>query len=565
MNKNSKNTLVLITGLLMLFAACKKDFLNTRIDTSYTNATIITDRSTLFSFAASCYGSLQYGYSAIDNNLFAGVSDEAQITSASSNTLVFNQGIINANNNPDGGLYKTYYDGIRAVNFFLQYSANGVQFLALNRDTISDPVGFANDKMNLAWYIAEAHICRAYYYAELIKRYGGVPIVPETYQGTTPDSLLIPKSSYDAVVTYIVNEIENNKAGLQVNWATSAYTGNAGRFSLGSALALEARVLLFAASPLHNPTNDVTRWQKAAAALNNVISTTGLNYALYTGGYQNYFLGANSIASTETIFAIRRPVNNTIETQNYPIATPGGNSGVCPTDNLVQAYELIGAVNPTNPYANRDPRLAASIVTNGSTWNSRTLDESPGGTDDMASRNASRTGYYLKKFLTDNLNLVNGGTASNQWVAYRYGEVLLEFAEAMNEAYGPDNNNGYKYTARQALTLVRNRASTSLPAITVAVAPDIPSFRTVVKHERRVELAFEDYRYWDLLRWQDAATVLNQPVTGVAVTKVSAGVWSYSPITVATRTFNAPTNYYYPFTHADIVNSNGTLVQNPGY
>jgi hypothetical protein len=549
----------------MLFAGCQKDFLNTRIDTSYTNATIVTDRSTLFSFAASCYGSLQYGYAAIDNNLFAGVSDEAQITSASSNTLVFNQGIINANNNPDGGIYKTYYDGIRAVNFFLQYSINGNQFLALNRDTITDPVGFATDKQNLAWYIAEAHICRAYYYAELIKRFGGVPIVPETYQGTSPDSLLIPASAYDSVVAYIVREIENNKAGLQVNWATSAYTGNAGRFSLGSALALEARVLLFAASPLHNPTNDVTRWQKAAAAANNVITTSGLNYALYTGGYQNYFMGATSIASTETIFAIRRTANNTIETQNYPISTPGGNSGVCPTDNLVSSYEYIGAVNPANPYANRDPRLAASIVTNGSTWNSRTIDESPGGTDDMANRNASRTGYYLKKFLTDNLNLVNGGTASNQWVAYRYGEVLLEYAEAMNEAYGPDNANGYKYTARQALTLVRNRASTSLPAVTVTVAPDIASFRTVLKHERRVELAFEDYRYWDLLRWQDAATVLNQPVTGVAVTKVSAGVWSYAPITVATRTFTAPTNYYYPFSHADIVNSQGTLVQNPGY
>ena len=275
-------------------------------------------------------------------------------------------------------------------------------------------------------------------------------------------------------------------------------------------------------------------------------------------------MGANSIGSTETIFAIRRPVNSTIETQNYPIATPGGNSGVCPSDNLVSDYEWIGAVNPTNPYANRDPRLAASIVTNGSTWNGRTIDQSPGALDDMANRNASRTGYYLKKFLTDGLNLVNGGTASNQWVAYRYGEILLDFAEAMNEAYGPDNNpQSYKYTARQALMLVRNRASASLPSI--AAVTTVSAFRTVLKHERRIELAFEDHRYWDLLRWQDAGTVLNQPIMGVKPTLVSAGVWSYTPITVATRTFNAPTNYYYPFSHADIVNSKGTLTQNPGY
>jgi len=564
MNNKSKYLLVLITGILVLSVGCTKDFLNTRIDTNYTDATIITDRSTLFSFAAACYGSMQYGYTAIDNNIFASVSDEAQQTSASSNALVFNQGIINANNNPDGGLYKTYYDGIRACNYFLTYSVNGNQFLALNRDTISDPVGFANDKMNLVWYIAEAHICRAYYYAELIKRYGGVPIISETLQQASADSILVPRSSYDAVVTYIVNEIENNKAGLQLNWATSSYAGNAGRFSLGSALALEARVLLYAASPLHNPSNDVTRWQKAAAAANAVISTAGLNYTLYTGGYQNYFMGANSIGSTETIFAIRRPANSTIETQNYPISTPGGNSGVCPSDNLVSDYEWIGAVNPTNPYANRDPRLAASIVTNGSTWNGRVIDQSSGATDDMANRNASRTGYYLKKFLTDGLNLVNSGTASNQWVAYRYGEILLDFAEAMNEAYGPDNNpQGYKYTARQALMLVRNRASASLPS--VAAITTASGFRTILKHERRIELAFEDHRYWDLLRWQDAGTVLNQPIMGVKPTLVSAGVWSYTPITVATRTFNAPTNYYYPFSHADIVNSNGTLTQNPGY
>ena len=563
MNNKIKYTHLLAICLLLITVGCKKDFLNTKIDTFVTPTTVVTDRGTLFSFANACYGSLQYGYTAIDNNIFASVSDEAQQTAASFNALVFNQGVINASNNPDGGLYKTYYDGIRACNFFLNYAINGDTLLRLNRDVITDAVGYANDKQNLAWYVAEAHIAKAYYYAELIKRYGGVPIIPQTLQQTSSDSLLIPKVSYDSAVSYIVSEIDNNKANLQLNWKTSSYTANDGRFSLGSALALKARVLLYAASPLHNPTNDVTKWQKAAAAANAVISTAGLGYTLYTGGYGNYFIGNNSIGSTETIFAIRRPANNTIEVLNYPISTAGGNSGVCPTDNLVSDYEYIGAVNPANPYANRDPRLAASIVTNGSTWNSRVIDESAGGTDDMAKSNTSKTGYYLKKFLTDNLNLVNGGTASNQWVAYRYAELLLDYAEAMNEAYGPDNNNGNTLSARQALMLVRNRASTSLPSVASAIST--AAFRAVLKHERRIELAFEDHRYWDLLRWQDAATVLNQPIMGVKPTLVSAGIWSYQPITVATRTFNAPANYYYPFLRADIVNSQGTLLQNPGY
>lgn len=563
MNIKSKYTHVLLISMLILSLGCQKDFLNTKIDTYVTPTTVLTDRSTLFSFANACYGSLQYGYSAIDNNLFAAVSDEAQQTAASSNALIFNQGVINASNNPDGGVYKTYYDGIRACNFFLTYALQGDTLLRLNRDIIVDSVGFRNDQQNLAWFVAEAHIAKAYYYAELIKRYGGVPIIPQTLQQASSDSLLIPKTSYDSVVAYIVSEIESNKANLQVNWKTSAFTANDGRFSLGSALALKARVLLYAASPLHNPSNDITKWQKAAAAAYAVISTPGLGYSLYASGYGAYFTGNNGLGSTETIFAIRRPANNTIETQNYPISTPGGNSGVCPTDNLVSDYEWIGAVNPTNPYANRDPRLAASIVTNGSTWNSRVIDQSAGATDDMAKSNTSKTGYYLKKFLTDNLNLVQGGTASNQWIAYRYAEILLDYAEAMNEAYGPDNSNGNTLTARQALMLVRNRASAALPSI--ATITSVAGFRTVIKHERRIELAFEDHRYWDLLRWQDAGTVLNQPITGVKPTLVSAGVWSYQPITVATRTFVAPANYYYPFLRADIVNAKGTLTQNPGY
>ncbi len=561
MNMKYKYTLVLVVVFLTGSVGCKKDFLNTKIDTFETPATIATDRTTLFSFGNAFYTSLQYGFTALDNNLFAAASDEAQQTSAISNAMIFNQGSLNPNNNPDGGLYKSLYDGIRAANFFLNYSVNGKNFLALNRDTVTDAVNYHLDIQNLGWYIAEAHIARAYYYSELIKRWGGVPIITSTLQQTANE--YVAKSSYDDVVSYIVSEIDNNKANLQINWKTSSFANNDGRFSLGSALAIKARVLLYAASPLHNPTNDVTRWQKAAAAALDVMTTSGLNYALDNTGYGNYFTGSNPLTSNETIFAVRMPANNTPETGNYPIGTPGGKSGEAPSDNLVSDYEYVGAPDPTNPYANRDPRLAASIVTNGSTWNGRTIDESPGGTDDMANANTSKTGYYLKKFLTDNLNLVQGGTAQNQWIVYRYGEILLDYAEAMNEAYGPDAvPAGYSVTARQALKRVRDRASTSLPVVTASSQTD---FRTAIKHERRIELAFEGQRYWDLLRWNDAQTVLNQPIKGITVTKTSTGAFSYQQVNVATRVFNAPANYYYPFSQAEIVNSKNTLQQNPGY
>ncbi|MBC7653564.1 MAG: RagB/SusD family nutrient uptake outer membrane protein, partial [Oligoflexus sp.] len=169
------------------------------------------------------------------------------------------------------------------------------------------------------------------------------------------------------------------------------------------------------------------------------------------------------------------------------------------------------------------------------------------------------------KFLNDNLNLVQNATAQHNWVVYRYAEVLLNYAEAMNEAYGADNNNGYTKTARQAINEVRARSS--MPVINIASTTSKDGFRVAVKHERRIELAFEGHRYWDLLRWKDAATVLNQPIIGVKVTKVSSNpnVWSYQKVNVATRKFNLAANYFYPFTRTEIVNSKGALVQNPGY
>lgn len=559
MKIKSKYIILGTTVFLLLGATgCQKSFLNDKIDTYATPSTIITDRSTLYTFANEFYTSLPYGYSSLDGNLFAAASDEAQQTVAGGNTLYFNQGVLSPTITPDNQ-YKTLYEGIRAANFYLNYSMGWRAFLAMNRDTVADVTNYNKDLLFIPWYRAEAHIARAFYYFELSKRYGGVPLITETLdQSATP---YVPKSSFDSITNFIVSEINNYKDSLQPNWRTSSYTDQDGRFDQGSALALKARVLLYAASPLHNPTNDVTKWQAAAAAAKDVISIG--YYSLYTGGYGNYFVGGNSLTSNETIFAVRNGAGNGLETANYPIATPGGNSGVCPSHNLVSDYEYTGTPDATNIYANRDPRLAASIVTNNSAWNGRTIVESVGGTDDMTKANTSKTGYYLKKFLTDNLNLVNGGTAQHNWVIFRYAEILLNYAEAMNEAYGPDAiPSGYPYSARQALKLVRDRASTSLPLVTASSTTD---FRNAVKHERRIELVFEDHRYWDLLRWKDAETILNQPVQGVTVTRNPNGTYNYVVNNIANRKFNAPAMYYYPFPQSEIVNAKGALVQNAGY
>jgi hypothetical protein len=556
----------IFTGLLVTTLAigmgCKKSFLDTKIDTSQTITTLNSNYSSLFSFANAPYVYWRNEFTIIDNNLFAPATDEAEQTSASSTVLLFDQGSWNASTNPDN-YYANYYVGIRAANYFLDYSQNYKSFLAFNRDTISasGKLNYQNDVLNIGWYRGEAHVLRAYFYFELAKRYGGVPLVTKVLSVT--DNSNIARTGYDSIVNFIVSEIDTYKDSLQVNWKTSNFANYDGRFSLGSALALKARVLLFAASPLNNTGGDISKWQKAASALHDVIVfAQGAGQYSLDADYQNYFLLNNTLTSNETILAVRYTANNTLETNNYPIATPGGYSGITPSQNLVADYEYTGTADPKNPYANRDPRLAYSVVTNNSTWNGRTINESAGGTDDMSATNASKTGYYLKKFLDDGLNLVQGQTDVHNWPAFRYGEVLLEYAEAMNEAYGPDNDNSYGMTARTALNSVRNRPGVNMPAVTAANQVD---FRSAVKHERRIELAFEDYRYWDLLRWQDAATSLSQPLQGVHVAKNSDGSFTYTVFTVENRVFTAPKMYLYPFPQTEISKSNGVLKQNSGW
>ena len=548
-------TIISSLVIALVSSACG-DFLDTSIDRNSTGETIATNYSSIWGFGRAFYTPLGYGFGMIDSNIFATASDEAQQTSAQSNVIYFNKGMVNENVNPLFTYYRNYYEGIRAANFFLDYvgDGKGEALLAQNRNLVTDKVNYERDLQSLAWFKAEAHVARAYYYAELAKMYGGVPIV----ESHIDDGTMIRRSTYDQVVDYIVNEIDSYKDSLAIDW--KEFTDREGRFTLGVALAIKSRVLLYAASPLHNPENDPAKWEAAAAAANELVTHPDLSYSL-AESYGNFFIGANPLNSPESIYIVRRSQSNNMEKSNYPIATQGGKSGATPTHNLVAAYEYIGTPDPSNPYANRDPRLAASIVTNGSTWNGRVIDQAAGGTDDMANANASKTGYYLKKFLTDNLNLTQGQVAQHNWVAYRWGEVLLNYAEAMNEAYGPDAvPAGYTMSARQALQKVRDRASTKLPQV---IASDKDSFREVVKHERRVELAFEDHRYWDLLRWKDAMDVLNKPVLGVEITREGQS-WSYKVVEVATRTFYEK-NYYLPFLRSEIENSNNTLEQNPNY
>ncbi len=537
--------------------ACTK--LDTRIDTQPTDETINTGYTQLWGFGYAPYGFLQHGFfgtganNSTLTNLFAAAADEAEETDPTARIQLFNQGAITPFSNPDD-VYANHYAGIRAANYFLENSEDYVDVLARNRDIISDNGRqYQLDIQDIGWLRAEARVLRAYYYVELIKRYGGVPLVRQVLQPT--DDTDLPRASYDEVMDYIVSEIDGAKDHLQTSWKDFD-AGRDGRFTKGAAMALKSRALLYAASPLNNPNNDLARWQRAAEAALELIR---LDQYGFQDNYGPLFLDISTVWSPEIILSIRLGATNELERKNYPIGTPGGATGVTPSHNLVEVYEYTGPADPANPYANRDPRLAATVAHNGSNWTGRTLEPWSGGQDDPAKPNASRTGYYLKKFLNDNLNLVQGEQKLRSWVVFRYPEILLNYAEAMNEAYGPDDDNGFGISARQALDRVRTRAAVGLAPV---VAGSQAELRERIKHERRVELAFEGHRYWDLLRWKDAETALNQPLKGIRVAR-SGEAFQYTVIEVEWRNFQAPKMYLYPIPQTEIGKSTGVLSQNP--
>lgn len=559
-----RNTSIKRYAYLIILTAfsvsCQKDFLDTKIDTSLTDINLESDYRVMFRFANAPYPYVNYvsdGFAAIDSNLFAVCTDEAVQTSTGFNeSAIFTKGLITPYNNPDN-VYNSCYEGIRAANYFLENFQDYKERLAYNRDTLSDKgIQYRLDVKDMGYYMAEAHVLRAYYYYELIKRYGGVPLVKNTL--TIDDNTNIARAEVSEIVDFIISEIDQELNNLQPNW-TKFDKNKDGRLTKAAALAIKQHVLMLYASPLHNPGNDQERWKKAAAAGNEIIA---LNQFSLDKKYDALFTSDNTVKSTEPIWTVRRGTTNKFDTKNYPINTPGGHNEITPTHDLVMAYEYIGEADPNNPYANRDPRMGLTIATNGSTWTGREIQIWEGGTDSYKSSNVSRTGYYLKKFLNDNLDLIKNDAKQRSWIIFRYGETLLSYAEAMNEAYGPDNNNGYTYTARDAVNLVRSRSGVGMPAV---VANNQAEMRDKIKHERRIELAFEGYRYWDLIRWNDAERVLNMPVNGVVASMNSDSTFTYSTIEVEKRVFHAPKMYLYPIPQAEIAKSDGVLVQNPGW
>lgn len=502
------------------------------------------------------YTYLPNGFSPVGGAMMAAASDEAEYSVASSSVHMFNNGSWNPLNNPDN-VWTYYYQGIRQATLFLETADQ----INMERYKL-DPQNQADYEMRMAnierWKY-EARFLRVYFYSELVKRYGGVPLANELMDMDT-DYRNIPRNTLQECIDFIVDECGQVAPHLPAVYQAS----DMGRVTRGAALALKSRVLLYAASELfNNPvwaqgyerkdlislsgTDRQTRWENAAKAAGEVLWGADVAEAGYklSGNYQSLF---RSFSDNEIVLVRRNGYDNSFEKSNYPIGADQATGGTAPSGNLVDAYETTGGRTFTwkdpsmaaRPYENRDPRFAATIMPNNSTFQGRPVECWEGGADGPDKNNASRTGYYLLKYVDPELKLLQGQSAIHSWIIIRLGEIYLNYAEAMNEAYGPDAKGIYGKSAREAVNEVRGRVG--MPDV---VADSKEEMREKIRHERRVELAFEDHRFWDVRRWMTAPDDLNAPLKGVKVTRLSYNSFEYQSVEVESRSFKR-SMYFYP-------------------
>lgn len=546
--------LIACSFLLPVVGGCKKALDYT--ETSYYNETAVFESPSLSkAFLTTIYSYLPSDFNSIDGAMRASASDEAVHVWDLSAIKRFNDGSWSSLQ-PLDEQWGRMYSGIRAATVFLQKS-EGQTFEDIRYNENYEQI-MAQYKL----YPFEARFLRAFFYAELIKRYGDVPLITTIL--TPEEANTVSRTPYDEIVQYIISECDAIIPQLpeRYNGLPGAETGRATR---GAVMALKARTLLYAASPLNNPANKKEKWVAAAQAAKALLDAHV--YSLES----NYSSIVNNIASTELILEKRQDFSNSFEVANTPVGFQGGTTGTCPTQNLVEAYEMQATglnINENgsgyiaaNPYGGRDPRFYQTVLYNGSTWKNQQIETWYGGFNGAPNERATKTGYYLKKYMIESISLnpVNPTSQQHTWVLFRLGEVILNYAEAMNEAYGPDGKGPgiLDMSAAEAVKLIRDRVQ--MPAFPAAMSED--RFREKLRNERRVELAFEDSRFWDVRRWKIGKS--STDIYGVVVTKSNSGAISYARKLVEKRVWDDKMNLY-PIAQSELY-INKSLSQNTSW
>ena len=556
---------LLIISCLAIFISCKKDFMDIQATDRISEQALLADSSLFEDFVTNRYIGVRLQDKEGDGTnpgfgrgfeyaMWSSLTDES-IYNNDDNTWLVQRGLLAPENTGIAGtIWGRSYRSIRECNWALQN---------IDKVTISP-----EHKTRIT---AEIRFIRAYRYHDLIRNYGGVVLMGNDVYNLSDnlqDPKLFTRSTLQESMNYVLSELDAAAAGLPQNngsnWAN-------GRATKGAALALKSRLTLYAASPLYN----VGTYATAATAAQAVISLN--KYSLYTGGYGNLFTDATG-ANSETIFArlyTKNAGHTHMEIANGPNGY-GGWGGNLPLQNLVDDYEMdngktitdgTSGYNAQNPYVNRDPRFYATIIYNGSTYRGSPVEiYTPGGKDSKAGPenwNTSKTGYYLKKYMNDAYPLQNpwGNAGFQPWYYIRYAEVLLNFAEASNEANGADVvPAGSTLSARTAVNLIRARAG--MPALPAGLTQT--AMRDAIRYERRVELAFEEHRFYDVRRWKIADVTENKPAQGISVTKSGSTLTYTTKVALDGRAF-ATKHYWLPIPRAEIQASGNKIQQNSGY
>ena len=405
--------------------------------------------------------------------------------------------------------------------------------------------------------LAEARFLRAWFYHYLWMAYGGVPIITEVLDNNVSTDIFYPRETAQKTFEFIDKELDEIKDDLPPRRSGS----DLGRASKGAILTLKGWVELFHASELRNPGKDKKRWEAAAATLKDVIDLQV--YHLQPTILDLWTEATNN--NDEVIFDFQMSKQNGGRREGLfgPVFVKGVQSSwgnMQPTQELVDDYCMANGLPITdpasgydknNPYKNREKRFYQSILYDGSMWQGEEIITrvgvgSPNEIDTSSDSDVTNTGYYTRKTIDESVNGADNLQMSNgmaNYIFFRYADVLLMYAEASLEA-------GDKPTAVEYLDMVRTRGG-NMPSIddTYPLGITENQLREIIRRDRRIELAFEDKRWWDILRWKicDGENgVMNKPIGGMKIEDTNGdGVWEYNYHEVGKRTF-LPRMYYQP-------------------
>ena len=513
-------------------------------------------------------------------------TDDAVTNKISSNYLRMATGSWTANNNPVSQ-WQNRFNAIQYINLFLENV---------------DKVEWAKDERISTMFLdrlkGEAYGLRALHMYYLLRAHGGKIADFNHARATYSDCVKQIMEDADKAIELLPldykkfadSEIPEKYKNIGVTNA-SDYRRVCGEEYRGLmsgriALAVRAQTALLAASPAFQSGSGMT-WEQAADYAAEIIEKAngGGGCGLDADGLEWYTLADKDYGTggspAEVIWRSSTDDNNTLETANFPPSLYG-NGRVNPTQNLVDAFpmangypisETSGNYDAENPYDNRDPRLAKYIVYNGSKQgpsDTEIITGTYGTNTDVVNKESgrsTRTGYYLRKLLRKECNPNSQyNTKKKHYTArIRYTEMFLIYAEAANEAWGPQNNHGHLFSAYDVIKAIRTRAGLGLDngdAYLESIKDNKDKMRELIRNERRIELCFENFRFWDLRRWNVDLTKLNETALGVEISK-NGSVMNYSPLTVEKRKYEEYM-IYGPIPFAEVMKWSN-LEQNVGW